>query len=150
MKRLLILLFVVTVNLSSCSINQEREITQKSGSSTHQPEPLDDEWSKWLVGEWKVVSGESSIADESGKVSKIDLDEQEMIKAYDDADRKFFLRQLAFATTGGIWAINILHAMISGPRAESSLEMPHTELANWNIRAQITQYSASILACHRF
>ncbi len=76
MKRLSILLLVVMVNLSSCSINVEKETVKESGSASIRPKPLDDEWSKWLVGEWIVVSGESSVADESGKVGKIDLDEQ--------------------------------------------------------------------------
>ena len=76
MKWLSILLFVVMVNLSSCTTNQENEIAKKDVSSSFQPKPLDDDWSMWLVGEWKVVSGESSVADESGKVGKIDLDEQ--------------------------------------------------------------------------
>ena len=76
MKRLSILLLVVMVSLSSCAINEKKETAKESGSASFQPKPLDDDWSKWLVGEWKVVSGESSVADKSGKVSKIDLDEQ--------------------------------------------------------------------------
>ncbi len=76
MKRLSILLLVVMVSMASCAINQEKEIAEESKPSSFQPKPLDDEWSKWLVGEWKVISGESSLADESGKVGKIDLEEQ--------------------------------------------------------------------------
>jgi hypothetical protein len=76
MKRLSILLLFVMVSLSSCAINEEKETAKESGSTSFQPKPLDDEWSKWLIGEWKVVSCESSVTDELGKVSKIDLDEQ--------------------------------------------------------------------------
>jgi hypothetical protein len=77
MKRLSILLLVVMVSLSSCAINEGKTTAKESGSTSIQPKPLDDDWSKWLVGEWKVVSGESSwLADESGKAAKIDLDEQ--------------------------------------------------------------------------
>ena len=76
MKRLSILLLVMMVSLSSYAINEKKETAKESGSYSFQPKPLDDDWSKWLVGEWKVVSGESSVTDESGKVSKIDLDEQ--------------------------------------------------------------------------
>ena len=76
MKRLSIILLIVMVSLASCAINQEEEIAEESKPSSFQPEPLDDEWNKWLVGEWKVVSGESSLADESGEVGKIDVDEQ--------------------------------------------------------------------------
>ena len=75
MKRLSILWLVVMVSLSSCAINEKKETAKESGSASFQPKPLDDEWSKWLVGEWKVVSGESSVTDESGKATKIDLDD---------------------------------------------------------------------------
>jgi hypothetical protein len=75
MKRLSILLLFMIVSLSSCATNEKQETTKESGSASFQPKPLDDEWSKWLVGEWKVVSGESSVTDESGKATKIDLDD---------------------------------------------------------------------------
>ncbi|MBN1102082.1 MAG: hypothetical protein JXL84_01570 [Deltaproteobacteria bacterium] len=66
MKRLSILLLAVTVSISSCATNQEKETAKEGGSTSFQPKPLDDEWSKWLVGEWKVVSGESDfLGDES-------------------------------------------------------------------------------------
>jgi len=77
MKRLSIILFIVMVSMASYAINEKKETTKESGSTSFQPKPLDDEWSKWLVGEWKVVSGESWVADESGKVAKIDVDEEE-------------------------------------------------------------------------
>ena len=69
MKKLLIVLFIVMVGVASCAKMQKKEIAKESGSTSFQPKPLDDEWSKWLVGEWEVVSGESSLADESGKVA---------------------------------------------------------------------------------
>jgi hypothetical protein len=56
-------------------MTRKRETVKDSSSHSFYLEPLDDEWLKWLVGEWEVVSGESSIADESGKVAKFDLDE---------------------------------------------------------------------------
>jgi hypothetical protein len=77
MKRLSILLLVVMVSLSSCTTNQENEIAKKNASYLFQPKPLDDEWNRWLVGEWKVVSGESDwLADESGNTVEIDVDEE--------------------------------------------------------------------------
>jgi hypothetical protein len=64
--------------MSSCAINEEKEMPKESGSSSFQPKPLDDDWSKWLVGEWKPVSGESDwLTDESGNAVKIDVDEEE-------------------------------------------------------------------------
>ena len=53
MKHVSIVLLIVMVSLSSCAINQEKEIAEESKPSSFQPEPLDDEWSKWLVGEWE-------------------------------------------------------------------------------------------------
>ncbi len=76
MKHVSIVLLIVMVGMASCAINEEKETAKESGSASFQPKPLDDEWSKWLVGEWKVVSGESSVTDESGKVAKIDVNEQ--------------------------------------------------------------------------
>jgi catechol 2,3-dioxygenase-like lactoylglutathione lyase family enzyme len=76
MEKLSILLLFLMVSMASCAINEEKKTAKESGSASFQPKPLDDDWSKWLVGEWKVVSGESSVTDESGKLGKIDLDEQ--------------------------------------------------------------------------
>ncbi len=71
MKKLLILLLVAMVSLSSCAINQEKEIAEESKPSSFQPKPLDDEWSKWLVGEWEG-SVESDVG--TGRIrTKIEL-----------------------------------------------------------------------------
>ena len=75
MKQRSILLLMVMVSIASCTNMQQKEMTTESSSSSHQPEPLDDEWYDWLIGQWEVVSGESSLADESGKVATFDVDE---------------------------------------------------------------------------
>jgi hypothetical protein len=78
MKYVSIVLLVVMVSMVSCAINQEKDIAEESKPSSFQPKPLDDDWSKWLVGEWKVVSGESDwFTDESGSKVKIDVDVDE-------------------------------------------------------------------------
>jgi len=46
MKKLPVILLVVMASMSSCAINQEKKITEP-------PKTLDDDWSKWLVGEWE-------------------------------------------------------------------------------------------------
>ncbi len=56
MKKLSILLLVVVVSLSSYAINEEREAAKESGSTSFQPKPLDDDWSKWFVGEWEGIA----------------------------------------------------------------------------------------------
>ena len=71
MKRLSILLLVVMVSLSSCAINEEKETAKESGSTSFQPKPLDDDWFKWLVGEWEGLF-ESDVG--TGKIrTKIEL-----------------------------------------------------------------------------
>jgi hypothetical protein len=41
------------VSIASCAINKEKEMAKESGSPSFHPKPLDDQWSKWLVGEWE-------------------------------------------------------------------------------------------------
>jgi len=60
MKKLLIILFIVMVGVASCAKMRKKEIAKESGATSFQPKPLDDEWSKWIVGEWEV-SGESDM-----------------------------------------------------------------------------------------
>jgi len=77
MKNLSIMLLVVMVSMASCAKMQQKEMVKESGTPSFQPEPLDDEWSKWLVGEWKPASGESDwLTDESGSRVKIDVNEE--------------------------------------------------------------------------
>jgi hypothetical protein len=76
MNKLSIILLIVLLAASSDTMNQQKQAAKESGQTSFQPKPLDDEWNKWLVGEWKVVSGKSSVADESGTVSEIDVVEQ--------------------------------------------------------------------------
>jgi hypothetical protein len=53
MKKLPVTLLVVMVSMTSCAINQRRGIVGP-------PKTLDDDWSRWLVGEWEG-SFESSV-----------------------------------------------------------------------------------------
>ena len=64
-------MLVVMVSLSSYAINEEKETAKESGSTSFQPKPLDDDWNKWLVGEWEG-SAESDVG--TGKLwTKIDF-----------------------------------------------------------------------------
>ena len=65
MKRLSIILLVAIVSISSYAVNEEKETAKESGSASFQPKPLDDEWSKWLVGQWEG-SFESDVG--TGKI----------------------------------------------------------------------------------
>jgi len=62
MKKSSVILFVVMASLTSCAINKEKEMAKESAASVFQPKPLDDEWSKWIVGEWEG-SAESDIGE---------------------------------------------------------------------------------------
>ncbi len=57
MKHVSIVLLIVMVSMASCAINKENEMAEISGPPSFQPKPLDDEWSKWLVGEWEGTVG---------------------------------------------------------------------------------------------
>jgi hypothetical protein len=61
MKKSSVILLVVLVSLSSCVINEKKETAKESGSTSFQPKPLDDEWSKWLIGKWQVTGGGSEF-----------------------------------------------------------------------------------------
>ena len=61
MKHVSIVLLIVMVSMASCAKMQQKEMVKESGTPSFQPEPLDDEWSKWLVGEWQVTGGGSEF-----------------------------------------------------------------------------------------
>jgi hypothetical protein len=64
MKHASIVLLIVMVSMASCAKMQQKEMVKDSGTPSFQPEPLDDEWSKWLIGRWE--GGHSDfLADES-------------------------------------------------------------------------------------
>lgn len=82
--------------------------------------------------------------------ANIDISRQEMIKAHDNADNKFLFRQIAFATAGGIWALNVLHILIAGPKSESSPQTPQADLSGWIISPQIARHTVGVLVCFGF
>jgi len=55
MKHVSIVLLIVMVSMASCAKMQQKEMAKESGTYSFQPKPLDDEWSKWLVGKWEVT-----------------------------------------------------------------------------------------------
>jgi hypothetical protein len=78
MKRLSVVLLVITVILASCAI-KEKEMAKESRPSVFLPKPLDDDWSRWIVGEWEG-SGESDAGKGKGWVQiELGLNEQFLI-----------------------------------------------------------------------
>lgn len=61
MKTLFILLLVLMASVTSCTIDQKKEAAKKSAPDFLPPRGLDDDWSKWIVGEWEV-SAESDMS----------------------------------------------------------------------------------------
>jgi len=53
MKRLSIALSVIILAMASCVTNQEKVQVKENIPSLEPPKALDDDWSKWLVGEWQ-------------------------------------------------------------------------------------------------
>jgi hypothetical protein len=83
MKRLSILLLAVMVSLSSYAINEEKEMAKESRPSSFQPKPLDDDWSKWLVGEWKGTVGLGGIKSEARREIELGLNGQFLITKHE-------------------------------------------------------------------
>jgi hypothetical protein len=53
MKRLSIILSIAMMAMTSCVTNQRNESNKGNIPSLEPPKALDDEWSKWLVGNWQ-------------------------------------------------------------------------------------------------
>lgn len=53
MKRLSVVLLAILVCLALPLMAQEKEIAKEEMPSMAPPEPLNDDWSKWIVGEWE-------------------------------------------------------------------------------------------------
>ena len=58
MKRVSIVLLMVMVSMAFSAMNRGRGIGAESKPSSFQPKPLDDEWSKWLIGKWDITGGD--------------------------------------------------------------------------------------------
>jgi hypothetical protein len=67
MKKLLFISLFIAVILTSCAVNREKETAKENRPSAFLPKPIDDDWSKWLVGEWEG-SGESNAGKGKGRV----------------------------------------------------------------------------------
>ncbi len=57
-----IVLSVMVVCAASCATNQEKPAGAEGTLTLEPPGPLDDEWSRWLVGEWET-SAESDLGE---------------------------------------------------------------------------------------
>ncbi|MHC4546779.1 MAG: hypothetical protein ACYSYL_20055, partial [Planctomycetota bacterium] len=56
-----IVLLIMMVSMTSCAKMQQKEMAKESGTPSFQPKPLNDEWSKWLVGKWQATGGHSDF-----------------------------------------------------------------------------------------
>lgn len=83
MKRLLILLFVVTVSTSSCTTSQNEETTKESTPALVVPETLKDSWTEWIVGEWEFDFGEAENIIKSVMKAELGLNRQFLILKYE-------------------------------------------------------------------
>ncbi len=83
MKHLSVLLFVLLISMASCTIQKE-EIVEKTVKENEaysfQPKPLDDEWSNWLVGKWKVISGHTDFIE--GEAESVEESNEEVAAGF--------------------------------------------------------------------
>ena len=60
MRRLPIILLVVMLIVASCATSPPDKTAKQNGVGEFQPKPLDDDWSKWIVGQWVgLVEGDA-------------------------------------------------------------------------------------------
>ncbi len=83
MKHVSIVLLIVMVSMAFCVINKEKEMAEISGPPSFQPKPLDDEWSKWLVGEWKGIIGLGGVKSEAWMEIELGLNGQFLITMHE-------------------------------------------------------------------
>jgi len=67
MKNAVIAVLAFALFISSCQ-SQEKQMSEDRNSYRFNPRPLNDDWSKWLVGEWES-SGESEAGSGGGMTS---------------------------------------------------------------------------------
>jgi hypothetical protein len=79
MKHVSIVLLIVMASMASCAKMQQKEMTKESGTYTFQPKPLDDEWSKWLVGKWQATGGQPNKEGSAGVTIELGLNGQFLI-----------------------------------------------------------------------
>ena len=53
MKKLYLISLVLMLSLVSCASNQKKESDKGNIPSLEPPKALNDDWSKWLVGNWQ-------------------------------------------------------------------------------------------------
>ena len=53
MKRSIAILLITTLSIASCASNQKNEPDKGGMPSLASPKTLDDDWSKWLIGNWQ-------------------------------------------------------------------------------------------------
>jgi hypothetical protein len=65
MKHVSTVLLIGMISFTSFATNEKKETAKESESASFQPKPLDDDWFKWLVGQWEG-SVESDVG--TGKI----------------------------------------------------------------------------------
>ena len=56
MKNIGILSLPIALTLSLCAMNKEEKPVKENMETEFQPKPLDDDWNKWIIGEWEGVA----------------------------------------------------------------------------------------------
>ncbi|HUW18356.1 MAG TPA: hypothetical protein VMW16_03560 [Sedimentisphaerales bacterium] len=138
MKNLSIILLVVMVSMASCAINEEKEMAEISGSPSFQPKPLDDEWSKWLVGEWKGTIGLGEMNSEAWRKVELGLNGQFLITKHQHKVTNEEIQELK----------KIMH--ISDQDAKKYQSLPFKYLEIWTIdptSGEIITYLFDSLRC---
>lgn len=76
MKRVLLLLIILLAITSIAAIAQEKEAPKEDMSSMAPPKPLEDEISKWMIGEWAGTSESNMGTSKDWQKNEWSLDKQ--------------------------------------------------------------------------
>lgn len=79
MKKLFVILLAALVCVTSCAINKEKKMAKDIEPSSFQPKPLDDQWSKWLLGQWQGWAESDAGAGKSNMKVEFGLNGQFLI-----------------------------------------------------------------------
>ena len=95
---------------------------------------------------------DSAVAAYNGAFApdEIESAREAMIDAHDDADSMFTLRRIALISTGAVWGLNALHALIVGPAGAPEPSRTQVALQEWEIIPEILPQRTVVTLQHRF
>jgi len=138
MKKLSIFLLVVMLSLTLYAINEEKEMAQENQPSSFQPKPLNDEWSKWLVGEWEGTVGLGEMNSEAWRKVELGLNGQFLITKHEHKVTNEEIQELK----------KIMHISDEDAKKYQSLPFKHLEIYTIDLKnGEVIGYLFDSMRC---